>query len=283
MSEVLFKRAVRVSLASADPADPGVSITDLRVALKIKKTLKKEPNTCEVSIWNLAATTRAKMQSVGERFIVEAGYQGTIAQIFSGSSSYIDHAHDGPDWVTKVQANDGEIPLAQLVKGSFAKGTSVATVFGALAKQTGFDASDAINFVKNTVTAQFTKGYTAHGKASVELERILAGHGLGFSVQSGKLQVLPTNTTATDNAPVVVLSAQTGLIGSPEHGSPPAKGKPALLKAKSLLQPNLKPGSKVQIKSLAYPAGPLFQVVTVEHSGDTKGGDWYSVVELTPL
>ncbi len=293
----LFQRAVRITLtepqarADAREAVFGADavgalqkiIENLRVQLKIKQTSGKEPNECTLTIYNLSADSRALLQSKGTRIIVEAGYAGTIAQIFSGTSSFIDHVHEGPLWLTKVQCSDGEIPYHKPVKGSFKKGTPVATVFERVAELTGLDVKTAATTFKNLVKEQFTKGYTAFGKGGVELDKLVQGRGLEWSIQDNRLQLLPIGGTTNDTA--VVLSPTTGLVGSPAHGSPDAaRKKPAVLTVKSLMQPTLRPGRKVRVEDCADKSvNGNFRCVSVTHEGDTAGGAWYSEAEITPI
>lgn len=267
-------------------------ITDLRVQFKIKKTLKKEPNTAEISISNLNQNHRAQLQSKKPKIIVEAGYAGNLAQIFSGNSRYVDQIKDGADWVTKVQCGDGELAYKyRRVAAAFAPGTAVSDVASSIAKGLGLTVVGGDHL--KTISEQFLQGYSAFGKAATELDRLLAGRGLEWSIQDGQLQILPVDGTTKDS--VVLLSPGTGLVGSPEHGNPEKqvpltpdqyvvlghkKKGPAILKVKSLLQPLLRPGRRVQVQARGIKG--LFRIQTVTHTGDTHGGDWYSELECLP-
>jgi hypothetical protein len=78
----------------------------------------------------------------------------------------------------------------------------------------------------------------------------------------------------------VLLTPATGLIGSPEHGTPDKKHAASVLKARSLLQPAIKPCKRVVIRSQSISG--TFCVQKVTHHGDTAGGDWYSDLEALP-
>jgi hypothetical protein len=277
----LFQRAVRVIIGTK-------LVTGLRVQFKVKKTSKPEPNDGEVTIYNLSAESRAALASKGTRIIVEAGYGDTIAQIFAGDSRAVDHVHEGPDWLTKVQLGDGERAYRwEMVSESFKPGNTFADVFARVARSTSLDVEDAIRAVSANVHEQFTQGYTAHGRALLEVGKLLKGRGLEHSIQDGKLQVLKEGSALSDTGPL--LSAATGLIGSPAHGTaanskPSATGAvrgPQMLKVKSLLQPGLRPGGRFHLESLSVKGD--FRVVNVNHVGDTFGGDWFSEVEALPL
>jgi hypothetical protein len=287
---VLSQRAVRVVIGTEASAKV---IEGLRVQFRVKKTVSKEPNECELSITNLAEQSRAALQAQGTKVVVEAGYEGELSQLFSGDSRFISHVREGANWVTKVQMGDGEraYRYAQ-VSESFRAGTSVATVFAKVAQQLALDIADAVAFVRSNTTEQFTHGYAASGKASKEIDRLLSGRGFEWSIQDGKLQVTKAGKAVVGSA--ALLSPTTGLVGSPAYGSPenskdhvPFEGstpkrdkKGQILKAKSLLQPSIKPGGKVRLDSASVKG--IFRVQTVVHTGDTAGQDWYTELDLLP-
>ncbi len=269
----LFQRRVKVWIGD-------LQIEGLRVAFKAKKTATKDPNTCELSIYNLSPEHRAALQKVGTVFILEAGYGGQLQRVFSGTVRWADSVRDGSDWVTKIQSGDGEVPFQFAhVTESFAKGTPLAAVFRTVAEKTGLDVQKAIAKVTEKITDQFTQGYAVHGKASTEIDTLLKGRGLEWSIQDGKLQVVEVGKAVPGEA--VVLSASTGLVGSPEHGTPDAEKKAPFLKVKSLLQPRLAPGALVHLDSIGSKGN--FRVETVTHTGDTHAQPFYSDCELRPL
>ena len=271
----LFQRVCTVQVDSLE-------VSGLRAQFHVTKTLVKEPNTLDLKVTNLSEHTRAGMQKKGAKVVVLAGYPGTAAIIFSGDARSIDHVKDGAEWVTHVQCGDGEraYQFARFSQ-SFKPGTSVADVVAAAAKALGIDASQAIARVKQggvRALKQFVGGFAAHGKASSELDKLMQSLGLTWSIQDGSLQVLAGTETLKGQA--ILLTPDTGLIGSPDHGTPAKPGQPAVMKVRSLLQPSIRPGCRIQIQSLAV--NGQFRVQKVEHLGDTDGSDWYTDVEATP-
>lgn len=287
--EVIDPKTGKV-LSSSKGAAPStvtrtLTIDSLRVQFKIKKTSKKEPNSCSLTIYNLSADSRSKI-SKGVKLIVEAGYTDTLAQIFSGDALTVDHVHDGPNWITTIQCNDGERAYRfATVSASFKAGNSFADVFEKVANCTGLDVSDAVKYVRSNVSDQFTKGYVAFGGAFKELDRLLKGRDLDYSIQDGKLQLLAAGKATNESA--IVLNSNSGLIGSPAHGTGEATTakaqaeKASIVKAKSLLQAGMKPGRRLRIESLNITGD--FVSRTVEHTGDTAGGEWYSEAEALPI
>lgn len=258
-------------------------VDGLRMAFKVSKSTKREPNTCELRIWNLAAKTRAKLQGKGVSVILSAGYQDNAAIIFQGDSRTIDHLREGADWITRVRCGDGERAYQWAhFSESFAPGTSIADVVRAAAKALGVnvgnldDELDKGKF-RGALTA-FAHGYTAHGKAALELDRLLRTCGLSWSIQDGALQLLRGDAAAPGKA--VLLTPQTGLIGSPEHNTPDKKGKAPRVKFRSLLQPQIKCGGSVELRSDGVKG--QFRVESLDHTGDTASTDWYTSGEGLP-
>jgi hypothetical protein len=270
--DALFERVCSVIVGT-------LRVDGLRVVFRVDKSTAKEPNTLDLQVTNLSEQSRAAMQRKGLRVQVLAGYAAQAAVIFTGDLRTADHVHAGTEWTTKITAGDGERAYQHdHVSESFAPNTPAADVVRRLVRRLGVDPGEALQ-VAATLQGAFEHGFVAHGKVSAVLDRVLGSRGMGWSVQDGRLQLLRPGETAPGSA--VVLSPDAGLVGSPEAGTPAVKGGPAVLKARSLLQPTLRPGGLVDLRSAAHRG--QFRVEKVTHTGDTAGGDWYSDVELRAL
>ncbi len=276
MRDLLFGR--RYTLTIGD-----TRVSGLRLAFKIKKTLTKEPNTADISVFNLSETTRHKLQGKGLPVILSAGYEGTEAVIFSGDSRFIDDTRSGPDWVKRIRCGDGERAFQfERFRASYGPGTAIATVIrdaaGALGVNLG-NLNEALSLPFKGGRTLFRNGYTANADAIDVLETLLRGAGFSLSIQNGALQVLQGNAAVPSTA--ILLSPETGLIGSPELGSPEKKKKPPHMKARALLQPLARCGGAFELRSENVKG--QFRAEVVEHSGDTAGQEWYTDLELKAL
>lgn len=275
MAERLFQRRCVVQVDN-------LVIEDLRVAFRVHKDVSKVPNTAEVLITNLSETTRSQIQKKGARVIVSVGYEENLAVVFIGDSRTTDHLREGPDWVTKIQCGDGErVFQFTRVAESFRAGTPAKAVLDHLIdalKRDGLDPGEAKLKLSSVVT-QFVNGYTLKGKAVDALDVLLNSNGYEWSIQNNRLQVLKEGETVLEEA--VQLSPETGLVGSPEHGSSEKKGGAGMVKLRSLLQPRLRPAGKVIVESEGV-RGTL-RIQSVDHRGDTAGSDWYSELEAIPV
>lgn len=253
-----------------------LKIEKLRIDFSIEKDDKPKPNKCEVEIYNLNAQHREQLEAKGLRVVISAGYPGTQAQIFSGDTRYGNSEKHGPDWITKLECGDTERAFNQArISESFGPGSSISDVIGAVAKAFQIDKGNLVDKA-NTIVRNFSDGYVAHGLVSAELTRLLEPANLGWSMQDGRLEVLDLLETLSA-ADVPVISAKTGMVGSPEFGTGEKVKGQAFLKVKSLLRPDIRPGSKFEVRSQRI--NGFFKCRKVKHVGSTFGGNFYSELE----
>lgn len=258
---------------SDDPAEAG----GLRVRFKVTRTTEKEPNTAEITITNLSSTTRSALQVKGVKVLLEAGYVATgLSRFFVGDARTIDHVRVGADWETRIKAGDGErgFRFARLSE-SYDRGVTAGQVLQKLANAIGLQVGNVPDQVPR-LSLRFEQGYAVSGSAQRSIDRLVRSLGYSWSIQDGQLQVLARGQTVEQSIPD--LGPDSGLIGSPEIGSPETKGKPSLLKLKALLLP-VRPACKVRLRSARYTGDVT--VKKCEHEGDTAGGPWYTTIEGT--
>lgn len=283
----LWDRAVRITLAQPLAGDyfraqpNAIVITDLQVAFKVDKGLNSDPNTATVTIYNLAPASLEFLQRKPLIVRVEAGYAGDPRRLFVGDLLHPETHDEGPDRITTLTLGDGAraYRFARVTPRAFRAGTDYRTILGEAAGAMGLrmpsNAAEAV-----ALTQKVASGYTLQGRAASEMTRLLKPTGYRWSVQDGELQILADDEVRPDAA--VVVSEDTGLVGSPVYGAPGEAGKPPVLSIKMLLYPSLKPGAKLKVQS-RYING-LFRVQRVSHSGSAPaGGEWYSDIEATAL
>lgn len=252
--------------------------TILKVTFKVTRTTKKEPNKAEVAIYNLKEENRIALQEKKIPTTIEAGYIDNVSQIFSGDLEFGENKKDGNTWITTLQAGDGsqKFKSARIntsLKGPAKVGDVLKTAADALGLNPG-NLQDAIS--KGSLRGalkEFTNGSVLSGKAEQQVDKVAKSMGYKWSVQDGSLLFLGPDDFVGDSA--TVLAPGTGLVGSPEPGE---KG---LVKCRSLLQPNLMPGHRIQLQTAAIDG--FFRIEKVVFSGDTQGGDWYADLECKPL
>lgn len=291
-----YKHAWKVTAYRAKPGAPsgfvnthsdyfenlpnGIEIEKLRIQFQIEKTLDKEPNTCELVITNLAAGTRVDLCKKPLIVRVDAGYEedGGARHLFAGDLRYGWSKQDGTEWLTTLQLADGSRAFQHArVSRSYKAGTSVLTAVRDAARTMG------VLLPRNLETSAelgraFAAGVQLHGNTRDELTRLLAPFGYSWSIQSGRLVILKDDEVDTTRA--IVISKDTGMLGSPEFGAPEKDGKPPTLTIRTLLYPQVTPGGMLSVQSESI--NGIFRAERVVHSGDSHGDDWYTEIEAKP-
>jgi len=283
MTARLFGRVAKVSAYRAElesflPLPNGIEITDLRVAFEVEKHVGSEPNTAVVTISNCSAETRKFLERRPLFVRVDAGYEDGARHLFTGDLRWGASELDGPTWNTELRLGDGERAYRHArVSRSYRKGTSVLVAVRECAAAMGLELpADVV--ASTDLQRQFATGASIQGPARDELTRLLAPYGFGWSIQDGRIQILKDADTRKDRA--LVISKDTGMIGSPVHAAPDKPGKPAMLTVRHTLYPQVTPGGLISVN--ARDTKGVFRVERVKHSGDTHGEDWTTEIDAKP-
>lgn len=268
----LFGRTYRIVVGSLD-------ITGLRCSFSIKKTLKKEPNTCIIKVYNLSESSREELSdSKAVNVSVEAGYKGENSQLYLGQLRGAFSEVVGPDIVTTFSTGDGDKAI-QSARLSIPLGpkTPNDVALLAIARTLGVglgNANEAAAKLKAKGVSMFPVPTVLTGNASRTLTAFCRSAGLEWSIQDGKLQILDLGK-ALDERPFI-LGDSDGLGGGGLIGSPAltyeAKTGDKLVQAECLLLPGIRPGMRIMFDS-RFVKG-LYRIDECEYEGDTWIGNW---------
>ena len=267
-------------------------IENLRIKFTVKKTPKSNPNTAEISIFNLSEKTRTLVESKNCHVVLNAGYLGlnpdgilktnlfsskSVENVFRGNikkfshdkstkiTDFSQHTIEGPDIITKLECGDGD---EVFTTKTFDKGYPADTKLTVLFK----DLSDALSLPKGSQITipenNIANGITFSGLVRDHLDNLCARYGLEWSIQNEALQIVTAGSFSNDG--IVVLNNKTGLIGSP------AKTKDGV-EFKCLLQPALRPGKRVNLDS-KFVKG-TFTCRNVTHDGDSHQDTFLTKIE----
>ncbi len=281
----LFRRLAAVTLAKPltgkffGQQPNAIVVTDLRIQFSIEKSLEREPNSAHVTITNLAERSRAEVQQRPVWIRLDAGYDGQLERVFEGDLFHGESMRESADWETKLQVNDGGRAFRfARVSRSYGAGVDAYTALREAAKAMGLEARFSPQAALE-LRAQYASGLVLQGPARMELDKVLAPYGMSWSIQDGRLQVLRAGEYRTEEP--ILISQDTGMVGVPDYGSPEKKGQSPSLTVKTLLQPSVTPGGRVQVASRQIRG--TFRVERVVHEGDTHGETWHTTIEAKPL
>jgi hypothetical protein len=273
----LFGRAARIVVgAGIGNVRAGIRVDSHRCIFDVEKTLKDEPNQGSLQIYNLSSEQRSQIEELrpqkGEKtgvpVLIEAGYvTSEPSQIFLGDMRTCFSVKEGPDWITTLEAGDGEKAQATArINVSFGPKVKSDIVLRAIVKALGVkpgNINQAIQMLNRKGFTSFGKGVVLSGSATMHMHNFCKSADLEWSIQDGAIQILDRGKTLGERA--VRLSSTTGLIESP---SVDHKG---ILSAKFLLQPDIRPGTLLVLDSLAVKGN--YRISKCNYKGDTMGAD----------
>lgn len=264
----------------------------LCIEFDVTRTLTREPNTADIKIYNLSPTLRQKLGSarflqvqLEVDYVSDRRFQPTV--IFKGDLFDTTHERKGPEIVTTLSVGDGALAKRTgRINKSFRPGTSVSSIVKELVSKLVdedklVDAGNLREVISNglrleDVSDTFAGGYVASGKAIVVLERLLRSCGYELSIQDNKLQAIQRGVPLNKRA--LELSSESGLISSPTVSAR------SIVKAKTLILPDLFPGRVVVFKNVRdIEDSTEYRVERVDYTGSSFGTDYYADIECKTL
>lgn len=260
----------------------------LEITFRITKTITREPNTGQISIYNLSADSRSYCQVKGAELTLEAGYEDLHGQIFTGQTQLVYSKREGTSWVTTLETGDG-------LKFLFGHGIGLALGGRVTMRQAVEESLAAMGVPKGVhkgldalVDKTFPRGFVASGNPTTTMDGLADRGGLHWSIQDGRSHVYPRGQYGSDE--IILISdvrKAGGLVGSPERFdrtltnpfqtqdpfANPLRG----IRFKSLLNPLIVPGTRVRLESRDITG--TYRCIKVTQTGDRRGQPWYSEVE----
>jgi hypothetical protein len=258
------------------------------------------PNLLSLRVYNLAPETITALVKEYDQVSLEAGYRspGTYGIIFSGTIRQFKFGKESiTDDFLEIIAGDNDIgynygfinttldPDVQLANWEDVYRQCCVAMDLELDDQT-------VDFLANTGVI-FPRGRTLYNLARVSMRELAESVGARWSAQNGALVLIPDGGVRAGEA--IVIGPETGLVGIPEATE---NG----VVVHTLLNPNFDIGAPVLIDSslivqtvtlnhfrpnLGYVAFAsnlnLYRVLAIDHTGDTRGQEWYSDITCLAL
>lgn len=292
LNELAFKRAIRIDIADK-------SVKDLRVNFNITKNLKKDPNTCDITIYNLGPDTRSFLEQLKPKLNTDAGipvriyagYEGEaegLAQLWFGDLRTALSIQTRPEWITVLTSGDGE-KASQIAKisQSFGANTPIDLIIKALIKslRTSLGAENVPNDIQtqnliNSIKLQgggkiLSSGLVLSGNTANILNDYCKSCGLEYSIQDGQLQILNKGAAINDTALQVIGGSDgDGIIGIPEVD------ELGNVKFRHIIKSGFHCGRLINL--ITERVKGFYKITKLNYSGDTyEANTWFVDVEAS--
>ncbi len=258
---------------------------DKRIAGKVSKSYKPEPNTCEVSIWNLSPEQRAALSEQKTPVVkLAAGYgtgQTGLLQLFYGQALHVSHevVPESADVITTVATTDGgeKRQRARAVL-NFGKDTKTSTVLLRLADALGVGRGNvdkvAAQIDSGAQGSMYASGACFSCSAADEITHLLRSCGYEWSIQDDCLAIRKGGQPVDNFA--IELNATSGLIGSPSISNKGiCSGRALIFKGEGGL--DMIPGRLIHVSS-DFVKGQ-FILAKCDYDFDNQAEPWFVAFE----
>jgi hypothetical protein len=269
-----------------------LDLSALRIKFKVKKTGVMTPNAGDIIVYNVDPKTEKLIQNEFTHVILQAGYLGNYGLIFKGNiKQFITGRESAIDTFINLNCGDGDqaynfATINQTLKAGAAPQAQLNAAITSMASM-GIGAG----YTGALPQVALPRGKVIYSNARDHLKKLADTYGFTWSIQDGNVVFLSQGAYLPNQA--VVITSKTGMIGTPQQ-------TPEGIDVKCLLNPNIKVHSRIQLNNAAIakmkidfwtPGSPantpsqisqdgMYYALLVEHSGDTRGQDWYSNLRL---
>lgn len=270
---IQFQRNARLQVGRPGSKEGKEFKTALRFV--IEKDEYSVSNKAKIAIYNLSKSSASWLEDPANIVRLFCGYGTYDEQVFIGDLiPPIKTERDGANLVTVIECGDAELALkSSKIDISLKKGQSLSELIPLAREALGV----GLGPLRGDLTKPISRAYTFSGTVRDMLNEITSDLGLVWSIQDMELQIYPKDDHIRTQA--IVLDSNTGLFDGLSKSQ-------NLIVGKCLLNPKIRPGRIVHIKSKIFSnivnsAGGkngegFFKVTKVRISGETNGNVWES-------
>lgn len=271
-----FDRIGNALEISEDSSKPST----FRIKFDVTKNLGKEPNKCEIRIFNLSEHDRSDLEKLPLSITLAAGHDGIAKLLFIGDLRRAYAERDGTDIAMVLQVADGSRAFKHArMDRSYKPPIRVSRVLEDCAKSMGLKLPPEVEQSAELKQALAT-GISTHGPTRDVLSRLLAPYGYHWSIQNGRLLILRDDTVAPGDI-LLVNSTSGPLINEPKKTTPDKPGGKTEISFDSLLYAEMMPGRLVKLQSEFLDVN--VKTTDIKHVGDTYGAEFTTSVTSRPL
>ncbi|NMZ76622.1 hypothetical protein HBO32_26235 [Pseudomonas nitroreducens] len=289
MSTPQYLRSIKLTIGDNTEA---LDLSELRIRFAIRRGDISTPNSADIRVYNVSDKTAQLVQTEFTRVRLEAGYEGNFGVIFDGTVIQVRRGRESQtDTYLDITAADGDSAYNfAVVNTSLAAGATLDDQLGVCLKAMK-DHGVTLGYAPPLPQQALPRGKVMFGMVRDYLDGITAAAAAKWSIQDGKLYIIPLGNYLPGEA--LPINAATGMVGLPEQTN-------GGINVKMLLNPSVKIGRLIRLNNSSiqqYRFNPsikagadnamiamqnklnddgLYYVMIANHSGDTRGNDWYT-------
>ena len=300
-------RFCKLTVAVDGTNTEAIDLSDFRVKFQISQAVVGKPTTAEILVYNVAQSTIDRIAVPTNRMvkkyrlkvILEAGYQDDHATIFQGDLWWksTGRENETDTFMRLIAATGDRAHQYAVVNASLPKGATQADVFGAVAKSMAEKGVTASGIpVEMATKTKLPRGKVLYSMSRDAMQGLADVNNFAWGYGSNGLIAIPKDPVYKKGEDVIVLDAQTGLIGRPTMT---VNG----LELQCLLNPRIDVGSLIQIDNSTIQrsaidtsdkavleradrvssdafvsSNGLYRVYSRQFTGDTRGNEWYAKI-----
>lgn len=260
----------------------------IRIVFDITKTILRDPNLAEITLYNLSPDTEREIIQEGTQIVLVAGYEqpgiifkGQVFQALRGKEN-------GVDYFLKLICLDGDAYMnLAFVSGTITPNSTRQQIAQQVLRDSTIQLDSVV--VDNLPNTNFVDGSSptnerakvVFGDPSKYLDNISKMGNSSFYIDNNEGRFFnPISTGGKSDAHL--LTVETGLIGVPQqvdYG----------VEAKCLLNPSIRLGDFIKIDNRSVlqqqltigqipyllDSDGIYRIIKIHYSGDSRGQDWY--------
>lgn len=261
----LYKRNLEVLVGTAERSVVVKSPLTIRATV-VKDIKTGEKDYAQVTLFNLKKGTRDLLNEPYQKVQIAGGYGDQKDIIFIGNVVAATHKHEGTEWVTTLECGDGAKTLDKaLINKTYGKGFKLGDLLRDFASTSGVALDDIIGINES---AALSRGKVFSSDLQTALNDLARAHDFNWSIQDEKLIIVDRGQYRAKG--VRLISARTGMVGSPEWINSGSEEKAVTKKTTSKEKAKPKPGQRFKVTSLCIPSLKPADLILVE-TGSLQG------------
>lgn len=300
-----WKRNCKLTIQLDQNEPKALDLSEFKITFQVSQPTTEQPKAAEIYIYNLSSETMNQLsgvdsQKINTQVILECGYGDELSVTFKGRVFQYRRGRENPTdtWLCVLAVSGDVVQNEAVVNQTVPAGTSKKEVGQKLLSETN-KYGLVTGEIADISEQQYPRGRVFFGSLHDSLQNFGKENNVTFDYSDDVISSI--NTLGYSLEPVQILTPKTGMVGMPQLTS---EG----LIVKCLLNPKLKRKGRVQVdmtnlQTEAYDisygsqmvdqvfknpktatnADGMFIIQAIEHSGDTRGDEWYTTLVCTAI